>query len=95
MGVAEMRFACETRRDGKWRTFDSIECLLADLSAGDAAWLTDYDTRALHAADSMWVVHGAFPTPMGGGYAAFLDPVAARDVAAKTHGTVARLGGGS
>jgi nitrous oxide reductase accessory protein NosL len=92
MGVAEMRFACESRRDGAWRTFDSIECLIDDRKPGEPAWLTDYDTRTLHPADSMWVVHGSFPSPMGGGYAAFLDAAAARDVAARTQGTVARLG---
>ena len=30
MAVAELRFACESRREGAWRTFDSIECLIAD-----------------------------------------------------------------
>jgi len=91
MAVAELRFACESRREGAWRTFDSIECLIADRKEAEPAWLTDYDTRTLHAADSMWVVHGSFPSPMGGGYAAFLDPAAARDIAARTHGSVARL----
>ena len=95
MAIVEMRFACETQRKGQWRTFDSIECLLDDRKAGEPAWLTDYDTRTLHAADSMWVVHGSFPSPMGGGYAAFLDPASARDVASKTRGTVGRLGEGS
>ena len=95
MAVAEMRFACESRQGDAWKTYDSIECLIASGGANAASWLMDYDTRTLHAADSMWVVHGSFPTPMGGGYAAFLDKGAANEVAARTHGSVARLAGGS
>ena len=47
--------------------------------------------KTLHAADSMWVVRGSFPSPMGGGYAAFLERASADDVAARTSGRVARL----
>ncbi len=95
MATQDLRVACEARdaRGGKWRVYDSIECLIAHGDAGAAAiaYLADYDTRALHRADSLWVVHGDFATPMGGGYAAFLSREAADALARDTRGTVARL----
>ena len=93
MEIHDARFACERRLAGRWRVYDSIECLLRDTgeSPGGAAWLADYDGRSLHAADSMWIAQGEFPSPMGGGYAAFLDSAAAGDVAGASSGSVARL----
>ena len=91
MSVVEFRFACARQAERGVRAYDSIECLLGDAETEDPAWLSDYDTRTLHPADSMWVVRGAFPSPMGGGYAAFRDLDAAHDVAARTDGEVARL----
>jgi hypothetical protein len=95
MTIQDLRFACEQQAAGRYRFYDSIECLLRDRRAGPAgpAWLADYDQSALHAADSMWVVKGDFPSPMGGGYAAFLDRGAADEVAARSTGRVARLAG--
>jgi nitrous oxide reductase accessory protein NosL len=93
MRVEDVRWACERRVGGDWRVYDAIECLLADSSAVGPSWLTDWDHRALHAADSLWVVRGELPSPMGGGYAAFLDRASADQVAAARHGTVARLDG--
>ena len=90
MAVAQLRFACEKKTDEGWQRYDSIECLLADAGDG-AAYLTDYDGGALHAADSMWVVKGSFPSPMGGGFAACATRGAADEVAAKTNGRVGRL----
>ena len=76
MEVQDLRFACERRTDGGWHVYDAIECLMRDAGNSPAApsvtndtWLADYDTRALHAADSVWVVRGAFASPMGGGFA--------------------------
>ncbi len=93
MTVDDLHFACELRVKDTWRVYDSIECLLPDARADRAsrAWLPDYDSRALHAADSLWVVKGSFPSPMGGGYAAFLDRGAAEEVASRTSGRVARF----
>ena len=102
MEVQDLRFACE-RDDGRtWRVYDSIECLLRDTAGGPGspgpgtgrtarAWLADYDRRGLHAADSMWIVRGEFASPMGGGFAAFMDPAAAESVAAATRGRVDRI----
>ena len=91
MRVGDPRWACERHSDGRWLVYDSIECLLADKSATGPAWLTDWDHRALHAADSLWIVRGDLPGPMGGGYAAFLDRASAEDVAAARHGRVMRF----
>jgi len=97
MPVEDRRFACE-RRDpgprGHWHVYDSIECLAAGwdrrVTIRDA-WIADYDQAALHRADSLWVVRGRFPSPMGGGLAAFLDRAAAGTVATQTHGEMLRF----
>ena len=103
MRIEDLRYACEEEWEGALRVYDSIECLLrADAvvahpeersqdPAMERAWLADYDTRTLHAADSMWVVRGEIPSPMGGGYAAFLDRAAAEEIASLKTGQVARL----
>lgn len=94
MSIADLGFACERKAARAWLRYDSIECLLQDADAGAGrAYLADYDTHALHDADSMWVVRGSFPSPMGGGYAAFLTRRAADEIAARTEGRVDRLHG--
>jgi nitrous oxide reductase accessory protein NosL len=92
MSITDLGFACERQVGRAWRRYDSIECLLQDADQGfGRAFLADYDTRALHAADSMWVVRGSFPSPMGGGYAAFLARRDADDIAGRTAGRIDRL----
>ena len=91
MPIRDPSFACGQMVGRRWRTFDSIECLLREVIPGEPAWLADYDTRTLHAADSVWVVRGEFPSPMGGGFAGFLDRAAADDIASRTRGRVARF----
>jgi nitrous oxide reductase accessory protein NosL len=91
MRIEDLRYACEDQRAGTWRVYDSIECLLRSEPAGERAWLADYDTRALHAAESVWVLRAEIPSPMGGGYAAFLDRAAADEIAAARSGRVDRL----
>jgi len=93
MTITDARFACVRESNSRWRSYDSIECLLRDAGgrAATGAWLADYDTRRLAPAESLWVVQGEFPSPMGGGYAAFAVRQAADDVARDAHGTVARL----
>jgi hypothetical protein len=101
MEVRDLRFACERDAGDRWRVYDSIECLIRDAAAAPAeavrgprfgaAWLSDYDRQTLHAADSLWVVRGEFASPMGGGFAAFLDLAAADSIAAATRGRVDRL----
>jgi hypothetical protein len=90
MSIEDLRFACEDEREGRYRFFDAIECLLTASPRAERAWLADYDTRTLHAADSLWIVQAEMPTPMGGGLAAFLDHDAAAEVAVVRHGRVAR-----
>ena len=89
MTAGDRRFACERETAKGWRVYDSIECLIRD--GADRAWLADYDTKSLHAAESLWVVKGSFPSPMGGGFAAFADRATADTIAARTAGRVDRL----
>lgn len=91
MHVQDLRYACEDESAGRWRFYDSIECLLRSEPRAEHVWLPDYDTRTLHASDSVWVVHGEIPSPMGGGYASFLDRAAADEIARARRGRVARL----
>lgn len=93
MEVQDLRFACARGVDKRWRVYDSIECLLRDLGTGpsEGVYLADYDHQALHAVDSLWVVRGDFASPMGGGFAAFLDLAATDSIAAATRGRVDRL----
>jgi len=98
MEVHDLRFACERPVANGWRVYDAIECLIRDAAAdtgaahaGRTAWLADYDRQSLHPADSAWVVRGSFPSPMGGGFAAFLSRAAADSIAATTQGRVERL----
>ena len=98
MEIRDLKYACERRvvsgRRTEWQAYDAIECLLDDgrfdVRPQDT-WLADYDASTLHRADSLWVVHGRFPSPMSGGYAALRDRATADAVAHDTHGTVARL----
>jgi len=90
MDVTDLRFACERETDKGWLVYDSIECLVRDDPGGRIA-LADYDTKTLHFADSVWLVHGSFPSPMGGGYAAFVSRATADSIAQETHGEVMRL----
>ncbi|HEY7727315.1 MAG TPA: hypothetical protein VID50_02565 [Candidatus Eisenbacteria bacterium] len=93
MSVSDRHFACVRQVDGRWRTYDSIECLIRDAAStpGGIAYLSDYDTATLHPADSLWIVQGEFSSPMGGGLASFLHRGAADTVASRTSGRVARF----
>jgi nitrous oxide reductase accessory protein NosL len=92
MEASSPRFACERQADESWRVYDSIECLMGDAGPAVAStiWLPDYDERALHRADSLWIVKGDLATPMGGGLVAFRSRAAADSVAAASHGRVGR-----
>jgi len=92
MEASSARFACERHVDKSWRVYDSIECLMRDAGPAVATtiWLPDYDERALHRADSLWIVKGDLATPMGGGLVAFRSRSAADSVAASSHGRVGR-----
>lgn len=95
MPIHDARFACVRGSGGAYRSYDAIECLArgGPAAPGEAIYLADYDTGSLHAADSIWVVRGDFPSPMGAGLAGFLDRASADQVAAETRGRVGRLGG--
>jgi hypothetical protein len=94
MGVEDLRFGCERNVGGKFRVYDSIECLLQEagpIVATAGVYLADYDHGTLHPADSLWIVKGNFPTPMGGGFAAFGSLASVEEVASRTEGRVGRL----
>ena len=93
MGIADLKFASTRSVEGTWRAYDSIECLRADGARveGGPAWLTDYETKSLLPEAAAWILHGDFPSPMGGGLAAFADRAAAESLAVATHGVVTRL----
>lgn len=93
MTVGDPAYAAVSRPDrGDDRVFDSIECALRfrrrhpDEEA--RMWLVDLDSATLHPAERMTVVHADFPSPMGGGYGAFLDPDRADEEARVRGGTV-------
>jgi copper chaperone NosL len=91
MRIENMRFAAEQRVRGSWRVYDSIECLAREAESTQEAFLSDHDSETLHAADSMFVVHGRIDSPMGGGLAAFLTRAQADEVAAAVEGRVLDL----
>lgn len=95
MPIRDERFACVRGAPGAYRSYDAIECLTREgpAKSGEGIYLADYDTGSLHAADSIWVVRGDFPSPMGAGLAGFLDRASADQVAAETRGRVGRLEG--
>jgi nitrous oxide reductase accessory protein NosL len=93
MAIQDRRFACERVGRTGVRQYDSIECLLraGRPVEGEAIYVSDYDQGAVRPADSLWVVHGEFPSPMSGGLAAFGSRSSAGEVARETRGRVGRL----
>jgi hypothetical protein len=96
METRDLRWAAARRAGRHVRVYDSIECALSDAAApgagrGSALYLADFATAALHRSDSLWVVRADIPSPMGGGFAAFLDRSAAERVAAERNGRSGRL----
>ena len=92
MAVQEIRFAGLLRDEDGDHQYDSIECLVKDVAGREArVYLVDYDRGTLHAAESVWIVKGDFPTPMGGGLAAFASIEGAREVADRTNGRIMQL----
>lgn len=98
MAVANPRFAAAIRTaDEKIAAYDAIECLVRDLRsrkgsrAPDEIWLADLPTGELQPAARMTVVLADFPSPMGGGFAAFLSPQTAVDEARRRSGVAGSL----
>ena len=98
MAVADPKFAAAIRTTGgEIAAYDAIECLVRDLRSrtGDRApaeiWLADLPTGELQPAARMTVVLADFPSPMGGGYAAFLSPQTAADEARRRSGVSGAL----
>lgn len=98
MAVSDPRFAAAIRTTGgEVEPYDAIECLVRDgrSRTGERApaetWLSDLPTGALHPAAAMTVVLADFPSPMGGGYAAFLSAETAAVEAARRGGVAGPL----
>ena len=93
MTIQDPKFACERVGPRSVRQYDSIECLLRAGApvASETVFLSEYDEATLRASDSLWVVHGDFPSPMSGGLAAFADRPNADQIAKQTRGRVGRL----
>ena len=98
MAVSDPAFAAAARlADGTVLAYDAPECLVRDLrtrtgaAAPAAVWLTDLPTATLRPAATMTLVLADFPSPMGGGYAAFADPLVAAAEAEQRGGVAAPL----
>ncbi|HET9950900.1 MAG TPA: nitrous oxide reductase accessory protein NosL [Candidatus Eisenbacteria bacterium] len=100
MEIRNPRYAAAWIVAGRVRPFDSIECALQNAGAEGRAgratpsgterslYLSDFASGSLHRADSLWVVRAKIPSPMGGGFAAFLDRAEAERIAAAREGSV-------
>ncbi len=98
MKVTDAKFAAAALTlEGASLAYDAIECLVRDLRTrrGEATptqiWLPDLATGTLHPSAEMTVVLADFPSPMGGGYAAFSDSDRAAQEAAQRGGVAGEL----
>jgi hypothetical protein len=100
MDVTDPAFAAlAVTSEGERRPYDSIECAVRDLRAHDPSLrgevlLPDHaDPGTLHPWRAMTVVRADYPSPMGGGYAAFVDARTAAAEAESRGGTSGSLQG--
>ena len=96
MTINDARFAALVQEGETVRTYDSIECLLKDRRAlgkatAQGVWMMDFDTHTLYPSSTVTIVKGDFPSPMGGGYAAFTDLARARAEAESHNGRLGTL----
>ena len=96
MTVNDARFAALAEDRSTVHTYDSIECLLKGRRASgetsaEGIWIMDFDTQTLRPASAVTIVKGDFPSPMGGGYAAFADLAQARATAEAHNGRLGTL----
>jgi nitrous oxide reductase accessory protein NosL len=92
MEAEDLHFACVRASGGTWKVYDAVGCMMRDAPGASprSVYLPDHERYRLHRADSMWVVHGEFQTPMPGGFAAFLVRAEADTFAAAHRGEVGR-----
>lgn len=95
MNVEDARYMAAVRTaDGATEAFDSVECVIKRLrrDASGTVWLTDFESPGtwVQATDAT-VVRAGFPSPMGGGYAAFANPERAQGIAAERGGVAGSL----
>jgi hypothetical protein len=96
MIVKDPHYAGAAREEGRVLAYDAIECLVrarrqAGGTVSDAIWVADHTTGVLHPQSAVTIVQGGYPSPMGGGFAAFLDPERGRAEAASRGGAAGTL----
>jgi hypothetical protein len=90
MTVNDARFAVLAEDGSAQHVYDSIECFLkgrreSGETSAEGVWIMDFETQTLHPGAAVTIVKGDFPSPMGGGYAAFADASQAH-AQAEAHG---------
>lgn len=96
MTLTDARFVAVVKDGDTERAYDSIECLVrvwrtSGEPVSDAIWLSDFDAKTLRRQSELTLVHADYPSPMGGGYAAFADRDRARAEAAARKGEFGTL----
>ena len=96
MTLTDARFVAVVEDGKSERAYDSIECLVrvwraSGETVSDEIWLSDFDTQTLRRQSELTLVHADFPSPMGGGYAAFADRERARTEASSRNGELGTL----
>lgn len=97
MEIRDTHFASALREaSGEVRSFDAIECLIQDRREHGgldeaSIWLPDLGEGQLYPAERMTIVRGGFPSPMGGGFAAFRDAELAGRLTAERKGQAGSL----
>jgi len=96
MTLGDLHYAAAMREGDRVLIYDSIECLArarrkAGGTVSDRIWMADFETVELHPQSAMTVVQAGYPSPMGGGFAAFADPAQARSEAAAKGGVTGTL----
>lgn len=88
MTASDKQYASMVRTQEHALVFDSIECAVRHvrLHPEGEVWLSDFSGGGLRRAKDLTVVRADFPSPMGGGYAAFADGAVARREAEERNG---------
>ncbi|NNF05438.1 MAG: hypothetical protein HKN21_01630 [Candidatus Eisenbacteria bacterium] len=96
MVINDTRYAAAIKSaTGEVAGFDALECLIRharrNKKEGDQIWLSDFYDLQMYPESQMMVVLADFPSPMGGGLAAFKDKSKAEEAAATRRGEAGLL----
>lgn len=97
MVINDARYAAAVKSGtGEVNGFDALECLIRharrNTEEGDQIWLSDFYDSRMYPESQMTVVLADFPSPMGGGLAAFKDKSKAEEAATTRRGEAGLLG---